>query len=568
MTSSEVRTLGSAGRTFRSGDDRGLCEARLRRRPRALRCPTALAARVPVRQLSVRLFCREAFAVVLAILASLLFAGSASATIQYRVSLAQPAEHLFHVTMTIPVEGRDVTTALPAWNTLYRIRDFSQRIEGIHGVCPGAAAVPLLKRQVDKDTWHFWVETACQPEDHNQFQIDYAIDWDDPGPFNSQLSMRHAFMNLAEILMYAPQRRNENVSVQFVDLPFGWRTTAELSNPGVAAYTAKSYDQLVDAPVEAGQFDELDFAESGANFRVVVDSRSWNRALLEDALHGITRYELNLMGGPPFDSLNREYTFLFHIGPEDGAEGGGMEHQNCAAISAVSTEAAITIAAHEFFHAWNVKRIRPQALEPVDYTKEQYTRALWFAEGVTSAYASFTLERSELWSKLRFYDDLARQIGDLQSRPARTWQSVEESSLDAWFEKYQLYNQPDHSISYYNKGQILGVLLDLAIRDATDNHRSLDDVMRRMNEEYALRGQFYDDSASVRIVVEEVAGKSFTEFFNRYVSGTDEIPYNNFLAIAGLEAKVVGDRVGVDEIANPTDRQRRILSGMLHGSTD
>ena len=158
-------------------------------------------------------------------------------------------------------------------------------------------------------------------------------------------------------------------------------------------------------------------------------------------------------------------------------------------------EGAASIAAHEFFHAWNVKRIRPQALEPVDYAREQYTQAaLWFAEGVTSTYGAFTSERSGLWSKEQFYMDLARQIRHfgIASR-AEMVQSVEESSADTWLEKYDGYSRPDRSISYYNKGQILGVLLDLSIRDATDNHRSLDDVLRRMNVEYAQQGRFYDE---------------------------------------------------------------------------
>ena len=200
-------------------------------------------------------------------------------------------------------------------------------------------------------------------------------------------------------------------------------------------------------------------------------------------------------------------------------------------------ESAVTIAAHEFFHAWNVKRIRPQTLEPVDFTKEQYTRALWFAEGVTSTYAAYTLERSDIWPKERFYGDLASQISELDSRPARRWQSVEESSLDAWLEKYDDYHQPDRSISYYNKGQIVGEMLDLAIRDATDNHKSLDDVMRRMNDEYAKKGKYYDDSDGIRAVAEEVAGTSFEDFFQRYVAGTDEISYDKFLGSAGLELK-------------------------------
>jgi len=493
----------------------------------------------------------------------------AAAAIDYRVSLADPAAHTFHVTMTIPVEGRDVITALPAWNALYRIRDFAQRVGPIRAVCPAVTAVPLNKRLMDKQTWHFWIESACQPGDHNSFQIDYLIEWNAPGPFNSQLDAHHAFINLAEILMYVPDRRIEDVSIEFVDLPNGWKIAAELpAGKSDHSFTASGYDRLVDAPVEAGTFEEFDFNESGAPFRAVVDSRSWNRSVLEDALHRITRSEMQMMGGPPFDPPSREYTFFFHIGPEGDVEGGGMEHRNCDAISALSTEAAIAIAAHEFFHVWNVKRIRPQSLEPVDYTKEQYTRALWFAEGVTSTYAAYTLERTGLWTKAQFLADLAEQITELQSRPARLWQSVEESSLDAWFEKYDFYNTPDHSISYYNKGQLLGVLLDLAIRDATDNRKSLDDVLRRLNTQYALQGKFYDDSAGVRGAVEEVSGKDFADFFARYISGVEELPYDKFLSLAGLETKTVSGRVTVAEIAQSTDRQRRILNGILHGSTD
>jgi predicted metalloprotease with PDZ domain len=333
--------------------------------------------------------------------------------------------------------------------------------------------------------------------------------------------------------MYIPDRRGEDTTVAFEDVPAGWRAAAQLpagSTPN--SFSASSYDTLVDAPVEIGRFEEFGFDEGGAHFRVVVDAREWRRDRLEDSLRQITSYELKLMGTP-----FREYTFFFHVGPYLESGGGGMEHANCTAIGAASVESAVTIAAHEFFHAWNVKRIRPQTLEPVDFTKEQYTRALWFAEGVTSTYAAYTLERSGIWPKERFYADLASQISELDSRPARLWQSVEESSLDAWLEKYDDYGRPDRSISYYNKGQIVGEILDLAIRDATDNHKSLDDVMRRMNDEYAKKGKYYDDSNGIRAVAEEVAGTSFEDFFQRYVAGTDEIPYDKFLGSAGLELK-------------------------------
>jgi len=464
-------------------------------------------------------------------------APSASARVRYTVSLASPGQHRFHVGVELDARPRqqEITLALPAWNALYQVRDFSYRVEGVRANQPAKEAVQLPVTAVDKDTWRVSIPAAGSPAMPRAAVVNYSIEWDDPGPFNSQLNEHHAFMNLAEILMYAPDRRSEDVEVQFQQVPEGWKLMSELpAGPDPNSFVAPSYDALVDAPVEAGNFDEFEFDNDGAHFRVVVDSKDWNKGHLEDYLRRITGYELQLMGGPPF----KEYTFFFHIGPYPEVGGGGMEHANSTAIASGSTESAANTAAHEFFHAWNVKRIRPQTLEPVDYTKEQYTRALWFAEGVTSTYSAFAMERTGLWPKDQFYRDLGTQISELESRPAHKWQSVEESSLDAWLEKYDAYTFPDRSISYYNKGQILGVMLDLAIRDATDNHKSLDDVMRGMNDEYAKRGKFYNDSEGVRAAVEEVAGKSFEDFFRRYVAGVDEIPYDTFLAAAGIELKV------------------------------
>jgi predicted metalloprotease with PDZ domain len=184
-----------------------------------------------------------------------------------------------------------------------------------------------------------------------------------------------------------------------------------------------------------------------------------------------------------------------------------------------------------------VKRIRPATLEPVDFTKEQYTRALWFAEGVTSTYGSYTLLRSGIWNKDRFYADLSDQISELESRPANHWQSAEESSLDAWLEKYPLYNGPDYSVSYYTKGQVLGVLLDLLIRDRTNNEKSLDDVLRGMNNDFAKQGKYYRDSLDIRLEAEKVAGGSFEDFFRDYVAAAKPLPYEQVLAMAGLELR-------------------------------
>jgi predicted metalloprotease with PDZ domain len=469
---------------------------------------------------------------------ALLLASPAHATIRYRVSLAHSEDHLFQVEMDIPGTSAPTVVAMPAWNALYQVRDFAVRIRDFKAFAPAAAGEPgreLPVRPMDKQTWQLDSSHGPpEPEKPPMQIVRYSIFWDDPGPFNSQLNTHHAFINLAEILMYLPDRRHEDAEISFDNVPPNWQLGAALpAGPDPNSFKADGYDALVDAPVEIGDFKNFTFENDGAHFRVVVDGTEWNKGRFEDFLRRITRYELTLMGGPPF----KEYTFFFHIGNYPDVGGGGMEHANSTAIAANSIESAAAVAAHEFFHAWNVKRIRPQSLEPVDYTKEQYTRALWFAEGVTSTYGAYALERANLWTKDQFYDDLAMQISELQSRPAHKWQSVEESSLDAWLEKYDSYNSPDRSISYYNKGQIDGVLLDLAIRDATDNRKSLDDVLRAMNTEYAKAGRFYDDSAGIRKVVDEVSGKSFEDFFRHFVSGTDEIPYDDFLSAAGWELK-------------------------------
>jgi predicted metalloprotease with PDZ domain len=458
------------------------------------------------------------------------FACPARATIDYTVSLSHPERHIFGVTMRIPNVRDQVTLQMPAWNALYQIRDFSSHMMQV--TAKDEEGHPLPLRKIDKQTWSV---TA-----NGILTVSYPILWDEPGPFASQLNPDHAFLNFAMVLLYVPDRRAEDARVSFDDVPEGWQVAVELDAAGTAvghhsgAYVAPSYDALVDAPVEIGHFDEFRIEAGGRPIRIVVHGDSGDRSRLVDSIKRIVDYEVSLMGEAPF----REYLFLFHVGNNFG--GGGMEHMNCTAISADVPAQLASYTAHEFFHAWNVTRIRPQTLEPVDYSKEMWTRALWFAEGVTNTYESYALERTGIWSTSQFYGNLAEQIGELQARPAHRWQSAEQSSLDAWYEKYSMYTRPEESISYYNKGQIVGVLLDILIRDRTDNRAGLDDVLRALNEQYAKAGRFYNDSEGLRSMMEAVIRKKapsadadLRDFFTLYVSGTEEIPYSDFLGRAG-----------------------------------
>jgi predicted metalloprotease with PDZ domain len=463
----------------------------------------------------------------------------AHATIDYTVSIAHPEAHIFGVTMHVPGVHDRLTLQMPAWNALYQIRDFSSHMMQVSAFDEEKHQLPIVK--LDKQTWRVTGNGAVT--------LSYPIYWDEPGPFTTQLNSEHAFLNLAMLLLYVPDRRAEDTRLAFDGVPDNWRVAVELDPSGMAAgnragaYVAPSYDSLVDAPVEIGAFDEFRMEAGGRPIRIVVHGDSGDRGRLTDALKRIVDYDVSLMGGAPF----REYMFLFHVGPNFG--GGGMEHSNCTAIAADIPAQLPSYSAHEFFHTWNVKRIRPQTLEPVDYTKEMWTRALWFAEGVTNTYGAYAMVRTGIWSTQQFYGNLAAQINELESRPAHRWQSVEQSSLDAWYEKYSLYTRPEESVSYYNKGQIVGVMLDIEIRDRTENRASLDDVLRTLNVEFAQRGRFYNDSEDVRAVAESVirgvspgANPDLKDFFARYISGTDVIPFQSILGRAGLGIRDTGQR--------------------------
>jgi predicted metalloprotease with PDZ domain len=226
-----------------------------------------------------------------------------------------------------------------------------------------------------------------------------------------------------------------------------------------------------------------------------------------------------------------------------------MEHAFSTAIDVnaeamkQSLDALTGVTAHEFFHLWNVKRIRPQTLEPVDYTKENYTRALWFSEGVTSTAEGTVQLRAGLLDEKQYLYRLGEQITELERRPAHLTQSAEESSLDAWLEGYGYYHRPDRSVSYYNKGELLGVMLDLAVRDASHGRASLREVMQWMNENYARKGRFFNDSAGVREAAEAVSQANLSLFFTKYVAGTEEIPWDDFFRSVGLRVEAIPNTV-------------------------
>jgi predicted metalloprotease with PDZ domain len=446
--------------------------------------------------------------------------------IRYTITLTSPTEHFLEIAIAIPPGPAQRELQLPVWNATYQIRDFAEYVLWIRARTPSGA--PLPTRKLNKSRW--LIEGLAQGG-----TVEYEVLADQPGPFGAQLNTEHAFFNFAEILMYPADARDSAMSVRFAAVPNGWRVASALQEDQ-NQLQAPNYDTLVDSPVELSKFQESTFTENGGHYRIVVHAAPdlCDLPRLTDTLRKIVHAETAWMQDRPFQN----YLFLFHF-PENRGDG-GMEHAYSTAIelSGPSLQSdpgqLASMAAHEFFHLWNVKRIRPQTLAPPDYTKENYTRALWFSEGVTSTVEQYALLQSHLVDERSFLRNLSEEITTLQNRPAHLTQSAEESSLDTWLEKYPQYRQPGRSISYYNKGFLLGILLDLAMRQASNDEASLQELFQYLDQTYARKEKFFDDSEGVRKAAEVVSGSDLSSFFNKYVAGTDEIPYNEFFAWVGL----------------------------------
>jgi predicted metalloprotease with PDZ domain len=468
------------------------------------------------------------------------------AATEYTVSLANPEQHLVEVQIILPAGSAQRELQLPVWNALYQVRDFAQYVNWVRA--KDRAGRPLTVQQLNKSRWQ--VSGA-----ESGTILEYQIFVDSFGPFGAQLNSHHAFFNLAQLLIYPVDARSEPMSVRFNHLPEGWQIATPLTLSQDGRFSAENYDRLVDSPVEIGTFKEADFDEGGGHYRVVIDAEApdYDVDKIITMLRKIVAAAANWMGDRPFDN----YMFLYHF--PHGPAGGGMEHSYSTAIDvnadvlSRSPEALASVTAHEFFHLWNVKRIRPQTLEPVDYTRENYTRALWFSEGCTSTAADIIQLRSGLLDELHFEQELASGIGELERRPAHLRQSAEDSSLDAWLEGNPYYRRPERSISYYNKGELLGIMLDLAVRESSHWQTSLREVFQWMNENYAKKGKFFPDSDGVRQAAEAVGHADLGWFFAKYVQGTEEIPWNHFFRAVGLrviEGKVVTADAGFEASRN------------------
>ncbi len=457
-------------------------------------------------------------------------AGARAAELTYTVEMPRPETHYFHVTLRME-ENRDaaIRLVMPAWTPgSYIIREYAKFVEDFSAQAEGKA---LPWQKADKHTWVIGAGKARAVE------VRYKVYANDLSVRGADLDDEHGYFNGAALFMYAVAQKNRPYRLKLVPHD-SWKVATGLE--AVAGQTnvfeAPDFDTLVDCPVEISAFERLEFQVQGVpHWMVIHGPAKFDREKMTDAFRRIVETQAAMMRELPY----KHYTFLMHLGLPAG---GGLEHFNSTSINSsrmsfrqdTDWEAFLDLVSHEYFHHWNVKRIRPAALGPFDYTQENYTRALWISEGITDYYSLLILARAGLITPKKYYKGLTTLIQNYRETPGRLRQSAEASSFDTWIKLYrQTENSVNTEISYYDKGALLGLLLDLEIRRRTGNAKSLDDVMRQLNENYARKGRGFPEE-DFQKVAEQMAGGSLAEFFAAYVSGVKELPLEQALETAGL----------------------------------
>jgi predicted metalloprotease with PDZ domain len=458
------------------------------------------------------------------------FAQTSSAPqLDYTVRVADAAEHLFHITIRVTNAASPTTDfSLPAWTPgWYTIMPYAANVMRLQAKDAQGNRLPL--RAVDKQTWR--VETKGS----KSITVEYDYLANNLSVNGADLNERRGYFMGTNLFFYVPGHTTDTPSTVRFETPAGWRVATGLPRAGEAnVFRARNYDHLVDCPVVMGDYDEETATVAGKTVHIVIDQKGQynaeQRKQLRDLTARVIESQAKMFGGLPYD----DYWVLFVTGPNLRV-GGALEHENSTNIMAGremprDVKAVMGGVSHEHFHVWNVKRLKPAALIPYDYSRETYFRELWFAEGVTSYYTDVHLRRAGILTPEEHLQALAGAVDFLQGNEARHWISAADASVTTWT---TYTGGGPFTVNYYNKGALIGMLLDLEIRAATAGKRSLDDVLRQMYESHFKQGRGYTVE-DVERACSEVAGRSFKDFFARYVTGTDELDYNASLAHIGL----------------------------------
>ena len=507
-------------------------------------------------------FSRAAFmaplAVAILLLSPAAFAQKREAfRIDYTVAIVSVEGQLFHITTDIKnINEPRLDLSLPAWTPgWYTVENYFKNV--LRFKVTDAKGNRLQPEMIRKQTWR--VETKGL--DSIRVEFDYKASL--LALNQAKITNDFAFFTGTELFLEAARHRTSPSTVRF-ELPPDWKIVSalkETSDP--MTFTASDYDALVDAPTEMGKFDLTQFQVEGKPHYLVTNPVG---ALAKDKaghftemLAKVVRAQSSIFGGLPYDKY---VYFYFFARPESNA-GGALEHLNSHVSFAFSPnpEFMIGTASHEYFHLWNVKRIRPAEMWPYDYSRENETPLLWVSEGFTNYYGSIALYRAGLNTRQQFVQSVERAINGVESNEARAYISPADSSVSTWVG----YDTPvAFGISYYTQGQNLGALLDLSILHDTKGASGLDDVMRSLYRDFYLKGKGFATEDMIGIV-NRLTKRDYRDFYRKYVSGVEVPPYDAILGYAGYHVETTSRTTATIGVAldrnNEGVRITRVIAG-------
>ncbi len=467
----------------------------------------------------------------------------------YYVQIPDPASHLIHIELHLSNAdlSEPFNLKLPVWTPgSYLVREYARHLQDFK--VSNQHGDPCRWLKITKNTW----QIQPLPSNPTLLMIRYQIYANDLTVRTNHVDQTHAFLNGAATFLYAVQHRHHPATITITTPTPEWHVATSLalyqgdSTSQQWVYTAQHYDEIVDSPIEIGLHQNQTFEVLDKPHAFVV----WGRGNLDLAqtvsdTQTIIQTTAQLFDGDlPYD----HYLFLLHL----SAGGfGGLEHRNSCTLNfsrfefhqAERYQRFLALVAHEFFHTWNVKRLRPQSLETYDYDQESYLTTLWFCEGATSYYEKVILLRAGLITPEVFLKLISEAITRLQKTPGRHCQSLAESSFDTWIKLYRPHENTSNSqISYYLKGAIVCWLLDLKIRHCSQHQQSLDTVLKDLWQHFGRQEQGYTDT-DLQSACERAAGQTLSEFFNSYIYGTEAIDYEAYLLPFGLTLQVKASQI-------------------------
>jgi predicted metalloprotease with PDZ domain len=493
--------------------------------------------------------------------------------IHYTIIPARPEAHLYRVTCTVAdPDPSGQRFALPAWVPgSYMVRDFARHIVSIRAASRNRA---VALEKLDKHTWR------AQPVDGSLTVSVEVYAWD-LSVRGAHLDTGHGFFNGACVFLRVLGQESAPCELEIVR-PGGaryrnWRIATAMARKGAkpygfGAYVAADYDELIDHPVEMGEFTLASFRAGGVPHDIVITGRhSADARRLERDLKRLCEHHVRFFGKP---APMKRYVFLVTA---VGEGYGGLEHRASTALLCsrddLPREGMIEVSeryrtflglvSHEYFHTWNVKRIKPAAFVPYDLDRENYTALLWAFEGITSYYDDLALVRCGLIEKRDYLELLGRSITTHLRTPGRARQSLAESSFDAWIKYYrQDENSPNAAVSYYAKGSLVALCLDLLVRDKTRGRKSLDDVMRALWRRHGLTGIGVEEDG-IEALAEEATGVKLQRYFDDWLRSTRELPLEALLATQGVEMELRPAESGEDKGGKPARTKNAAGLGML-----